>query len=368
MAADCEQTRARMLELLYGELAPAARAEVDAHVKGCPECRAELGALESTRAMARGALAADTPPPRVRAAILQAAAAAVPARKPVPAAASRPSFWGRLRGKWTLPTFATVGAVAVFLLASRIFMEPQKTYERGRQGLAPPPAEPAAPVAAAEAPAAAQTEPAPALKREAADERVRRPAASAAVPARRKPQPARPLPGGRLPVAQPAKESLDDLLEGSTSAPAKHAFVPPPPAARDKREQDERAFAPPPPPARNKRHEEDERAPREAALEDEDVAGTPSPGASGAGAPRAAAPRAAPAAAAGAKKAKASADAESPVARADRLFAQRRWAEAAVAYRDLLREDPRSPDASRWRQRLAACQAAAAPVAAPPPR
>src|SRR6185312_12598930 len=147
-------------------------AEVTAHVKGCPTCKAELAALESTRALARQALAADAPAPRVRAAILQAAAA-VPARKPASSPA-RPSLWERLRGKWTFPTFATVGAVAVFLLASRIFMEPEKTYQRGRQGVAPAAApEPAAPAEETQ-PAA----PAPAnLKREAEEPSADRAAA-----------------------------------------------------------------------------------------------------------------------------------------------------------------------------------------------
>jgi hypothetical protein len=51
-------------------------------------------------------------------------------------------------------------------------------------------------------------------------------------------------------------------------------------------------------------------------------------------------------------------DKDSPAARADRLFAQRRWADAAVIYRQLLRDDPTSPNAARWRQRLATCEAA----------
>jgi hypothetical protein len=45
-------------------------------------------------------------------------------------------------------------------------------------------------------------------------------------------------------------------------------------------------------------------------------------------------------------------------AQADRLFAAGRWVEAANAYRELLRRDPRNPDAPRWRKRLAAAQAA----------
>ena len=63
--------------------------------------------------------------------------------------------------------------------------------------------------------------------------------------------------------------------------------------------------------------------------------------------------------------------AESPVARADRLFAQGQWAAAARAYRDLLRRDPNNGDAARWRQRLAASEEAAsaqAPAAASAPR
>jgi len=75
-----------------------------------------------------------------------------------------------------------------------------------------------------------------------------------------------------------------------------------------------------------------------------------------------AAPSAAPVAPSPAPAAKKARAPESPVARADRLFAERRWTEAAVAFRDLLRDDPRNPDAARWRQRLAACEAASAPA------
>lgn len=339
MVADCEQTRARILELLYGELAAPARAQIEAHVKTCPDCTAELAALESTRALARQTLAADAPPPRARAAILQAAAAALPARKPVSAPA-RPSLWERIRGKWTFPTFATVGAVAVFLLASRIFMEPEKTYQRGRQGVAPAVAPEVATPAEETQPAA----PAPAdLKREAEEPSADR-AAPPAAPARHKPQPARRVPGGRASPGTPAKESRDDLLEGAVAAPETRAFAPPPPAARPQRKEEE----------------QEERAAAASALDEDAIREAPSRAASGAAAR---APSAAPAA----KRAQAPAAAESPAVRADRLFAQRRWAEAAVAYRDLLRDAPRSPDSPRWRQRLAACEAAASALAAPPP-
>jgi hypothetical protein len=55
--------------------------------------------------------------------------------------------------------------------------------------------------------------------------------------------------------------------------------------------------------------------------------------------------------------------AESPVARADRLFAQGQWAAAARAYRELLRRDPQNAEAARWRQREAASEQAAAAIA-----
>ena len=81
--------------------------------------------------------------------------------RPVPV---RPSFWERFRGRWTFPTFATVGAVAVVVLASKVFLEPDKTVELGRQTLRSAPAEapvtPPAPTAAQpEAQAAANAAP-----------------------------------------------------------------------------------------------------------------------------------------------------------------------------------------------------------------
>ena len=42
--------------------------------------------------------------------------------------------------------------------------------------------------------------------------------------------------------------------------------------------------------------------------------------------------------------------------RADRLFAEGRWTEAAALYRELLRREPRSDDAERWRRRLVAAE------------
>jgi hypothetical protein len=49
---------------------------------------------------------------------------------------------------------------------------------------------------------------------------------------------------------------------------------------------------------------------------------------------------------------------ETLVQRADRLFAEGRWADAAAVYRELLRREPRSDDAARWRRQLVAAESA----------
>jgi anti-sigma factor RsiW len=343
MAPDCEQTRGHLLDLLYGELPPDGRAAAEAHLAGCQACRAELAALESTRAHARRALDADSPPPRARAAILRAAAAASPRPAPAPA---KPSLWARMRQtRWTLPTFATIGAVAVFLLASRIFLEPEKTYQRGLQGLLPDrsapasaPLSPAAPVATK--PAAATTSdlattPAKAKNTEA------QPVAREAKPAA-KSFGGHPKGRGRLEAIAPAPSSSE--------APA---FAPPPPAREADEGAQDRELREEPSGNVMRSMEKKAAAPAPAAPAPPPAAAAPAPARPAA---KAEAPAidslAAPAAAGGA------AERESPAARADRLFAQRRWADAATAYGQLLRDDPRNANAARWRQRLAACKAA----------
>src|SRR6478736_5717612 len=147
MASNCEDVSAQMMELLYGELPADARASVDAHVAGCARCRTEMEVFEKTRAIALRGLD-QAPPPRVHAAIVQAAAAhlatqqapaahaqpAAPARQP---AAEKVSFWDRLRTRWAFPTLATVGAVAVFVVANRVFLNPERTLEPHHAAEAP---------------------------------------------------------------------------------------------------------------------------------------------------------------------------------------------------------------------------------------
>lgn len=434
MAIDCQDVSARMMELLYGELSPDDRAAVEAHIAACVSCRAELAGFQSARAIARQALDADAPPARAHQAILRAAAAAVASKQPQPIAArpvpARPSLWERFRGRWTLPTFATVGAVAVVVLASKVFLEPDKTVELGRQALRPAPA--AAPVsppvgagAPQEAQEAAQTAAPAERKREPSEEQRLQPPAADKAPARsiaastalhRRSAPADGLgtlgglmKGGDGASAARAKTGLSDNLsagEDRTDAPAaakpsKRQFAPPPPPRaeptspsatgslqmKDRRSEEERLedFAPPrggsgrvgagagaAPPATHAAAAKKAAAPAGADLEGASTAAS-------APAPAPAPP--APAAkedqdlttddAKRETKSDAKPAAASPVARADRLFAEGHWAAAALAYRDLLRHDPSNADAARWQRRLAAAQDAAssqAPAAASPGR
>src|SRR5204862_1579684 len=109
--------------------------------------------FEKTRALARTGLD-EAPPARARAAIMQAAAAhlaavqaqARPASARKPAPPETESFWERLRARWTFPTLATVGAVAVFMVANRVFLNPERT-------LAPRPAPESPAVSSTRAPA-----------------------------------------------------------------------------------------------------------------------------------------------------------------------------------------------------------------------
>jgi hypothetical protein len=164
MATNCEDVSAQMMDLLYGELSAEARARIDAHVAGCDRCRSELEGFEKTRAAARQVLD-EAPPVRARVAILKAAAAhlaaqpqvqAQPARKP--AAPERTSFWDRMRVRWALPTFATIGAVAVFAIANRVFLNPERTLEHVHEAVQAPGAAPATPPAAPVAEEAAKQE------------------------------------------------------------------------------------------------------------------------------------------------------------------------------------------------------------------
>ena len=438
MAIGCEEVSTRMMELLYGELSGEDRAAVDAHLAGCASCRAELAAFQATRIAARRALDDDAPPARAHQAILRAAAAAVAAKQPQPiqarAVPARRPFWERLRARWTLPTFATVGAVAVVVLASKVFLEPNKTVELGRQALqtapaaapAAPPAEGLAQPEAQEAAAATRKGTATLAKKELKDsldlaeppatDKATAPSVAASPARHRRMAPADGFGaiGGRangsgagVPASAKAP-ALDDLIEGENRpatrpAPAKREFAPPPPprggpagasateAEQMKRRDEEGSLeetarlrtgkgslsggagAEPPPAhaaAKAKKTGKADSAEAPTELDRAPAASAPAPAPS---APVAEEDEGSPADKSVEKKVENRAatkpGAESPVAHADRLFAAGRWAEAARAYRELLRRDPHNADAARWRQRLATSEADAAreaPAAASP--
>ncbi len=453
MPSNCEDVTAHMMELLYGELPADARASVDAHVAGCARCRAELDGFEKTRAVARSGLD-EAPPARARTAIMQAAAAhlaaaqaqAQPAAARRPAAPEKESFWDRLRARWTFPTLATVGAVAVFMVANRVFLNPERT-------LAPRPAR--------ETPAQSSTRE-PAL--------VDRPEGKSEPP-----EPQEERPGARSDRARGPRGHASGAHHGkSEDARREIAERPAFPgggradekAKRDRDEPAENRFAPPPPPrdgtpagSSAKEWADKSVTPREQAAAPAATARSSSPARKAApaaspraqgsfddlmgesGGPRAGggtasgkgalgglagpqsksetyrsgggaaqpapaasrpttnemrqqAPVAAPVPAAapapsppppaltksrakksdvgaeemneGGVEATGAKDAKKGVAnsngndalmlRADRLFADGRWAEAAAIYRELLRRDPRSDDAERWRRRLIAAE------------
>ena len=408
MTLSHDETTARLLELVYGEAAPPERAALEAHVATGAQCQAELATLGDTRARLRTALDDARVPARAHARILQAAAeaqAAAPTLRPVAsvapvvsaaqAAATRaaapapgPSFWERLRGRWTFPTLATVGAIAIVLFASKIFLDPQLTVERGREALAP-----AAPASTFAAPPADDLRAKGGEARGvAADEPATRPAAQppseaaqAAAERARSFGPGRvatPFGGlGGKRIAQAVNRShghFDNLVGGGQGvAPANGLVGAAPPASSGG------GFATPPPPvaaapAPRRMHKQvsdnpfddfaASSAPRGAAVREEDsadkLAEKPAPRVfvakkkSELGLDEESSPSQ-PQSQAPSKDAKADAapTQETLAHRAEQLFAARRWSEAIAAYRELLRRFPDAELKTRWRARLTQAEA-----------
>ena len=102
-----EEARELLLDLSYGELEPALRRQVEAHVSACTECEAELEALASTRAAAR--LLREPGPPGGREELVEAARRA----------AARHSLAGRR--SWARPA-AWMAAAAVVLVVGGVTM------------------------------------------------------------------------------------------------------------------------------------------------------------------------------------------------------------------------------------------------------
>jgi Putative zinc-finger len=395
MALSCEQMDAQVIDFLYGELSPDARAAFAAHLTGCDRCRREVEALGHTRALARAGLD-EAPPTHLRAQIVAAARAAVPVTVPIAAAPVRAGFgfWRWLRGRWAFPTLATAGALAIFLLGGRAFWDAKHTVERGRNLVAP--AEP-------------HVEPAARARASASSSSSSSSSSSATPEARQPAKPVRsraPAPEARRVGASGGEDDLDGIRLGAV---AKKSKTPPADRVVD-RVGDSSAHDR----ATGGAASPNEKAPAAAALADEGGQGRvpvarseaveaevddaeplaarstrasrsrggvdkgypapPAPAPSAAQATGAAAepPASSPPASVAAKRAAGPAKADAPraetlVQRADRLFTEGRWVEAAVAYRDLLRQDPASVDAPRWRGRLAAARSAANAVRPAPP-
>jgi anti-sigma factor RsiW len=475
-----EQIDEQMVDFLYGELPANARAAFETHVAGCERCRREVESFGQVRAVARTVLD-EAPPARVRDAVMRAAreaAAATPARAvatPAKAAAAgakvepaRASLWDWLRGRWAFPTLATVGALAVFILGSKLFLNPNTSREIGRPAPvsepaagsatsatsaqskeprpsvtaleAPAPADVPAPTSAASAPAEARSEARFKSKKhrsEVAPRGVSAQGDGAVAGAFGKAVKDDPLEGllgsgagarGKNEYKKAEKrDTQDDPLDGikgggiggpgedaplaAAKAPAKKKS-----ASRDVEEMEvdrirlreeldrsgpieggSRAYAPPPPPAVAPKPAYAQPPPQApapaansyAADESDDLAkaaprreARPMSRVASADKPAPAAePRPAPVSAHVAKSSRGRAATEESeseasdqaavhetlVQRADRLFTQGRWAEAAIAYRDLLRQQPSSPAAERWRRRLAAARSAIATDRPPPP-
>lgn len=152
-----DQIRDHLVDFLAGDLAGEARAAFEAHVAGCETCRGQVRGFEQTRRLAREVVRAplaEAVPSRVRARVLEAAAAAarqphvkttVTASAQAAASARKPGWlarwFDRKTVRWTFPTFATVAAMAAFLLVREtVFREAKRPLSEVPEARVAPPA------------------------------------------------------------------------------------------------------------------------------------------------------------------------------------------------------------------------------------
>jgi anti-sigma factor RsiW len=159
---NCAQVKERLIDFLYDELPPDARAAFAEHLSGCSACKAEVASYQQTLGSARVALAGplnEEPPARVHLAVIEAAKAA---GKQTAAAKAKPTaprdelgFFARLwRTPWFLPAFGAASVATVVFLV-RVLKNPevlpgQHPHSIEERAAASP--EPAAPPAAVLAP------------------------------------------------------------------------------------------------------------------------------------------------------------------------------------------------------------------------
>ena len=376
MTLSHDEVNARLLELVYDEATPAERAALEAHVATCAACRAELAALGETRAHLRVALDDAPVPARAHARILEAAAqavatppvpapvAAAPARAIVPARA--PSPWQRLRGRWTFPTLATVGAVAVVLIASKVFLDPQRTVERGREAMAPAEPTPATVTRSDEARAKSAAPPvgsADELGASGARARAIAPVAPAFggllgkrmsdALARKHRESANRLHGAASSEGEGAGEIASGGVGAGSSGAARGQAQPAAPASAA---APAGAFASPPSDWKGGAPGNGPApAARAAPVADKELAAERD---DGDGREKKVAPAKAPESKRE-EKAEPAPTQETLARRAEQLFAARRWSAAIAAYRELLRRFPDADLQPRWSARLTQAQAEA---------
>jgi anti-sigma factor RsiW len=133
---NCNGVKEHLVDFLYEELPPDARAAFAEHVSGCAACKAEVASYRHTLGNARAALSgplSTEPPARVYDAVMKAAtAAAAKAAQPATQASnlrradsSEPGFFARLLGTpWLLPAFGAASVATVVFLV-RVLKNPE---------------------------------------------------------------------------------------------------------------------------------------------------------------------------------------------------------------------------------------------------
>ncbi|HEX7506608.1 MAG TPA: zf-HC2 domain-containing protein [Polyangia bacterium] len=127
---NCAQVKERLIDHLYDELAPEARASLTEHLNGCPACKAEIASYQHTLDSARVALGGpllEEPPARVHLAAIQAAQASAKqaAAKKVTGPRDELGFLARLwRAPWFLPAFGAASVATVVFLV-RVLKNPE---------------------------------------------------------------------------------------------------------------------------------------------------------------------------------------------------------------------------------------------------
>ena len=367
---NCAQVKERLVDFLYDEIPPEARASFAEHLASCPTCQAEVASNERTLGKARVALSgplSEQPPARVHFAVIEAAKAAV---KPSSAPGARiatpekeQGFFARLwRTPWLLPAFGAVSVATVVFLV-RVLKNPevlpgQHPHSIEERALSLPEA-----VSPLEKAPATQPAAAPATVIQAKSDLVEAKASGSAGGgnkhgakaglARAKTQ----KPAGIAPIMK--RKNLDndpldglkidnvpssgggfDEPSGRIATPAKNAPLPKPAAEMAKPvaqpvqiysdEEDMRAPAPSaPPPTFAKKKKQGEATAEKSSEQRKDFADTDTKAAS-----------------------KASPSLDESVRKAERLYASQDWNGAAAVYRDLLRQYPSHKDAPKWRDRM----------------